>query len=138
MNPPTCELCATPGGVLLASSLHCRVVRVEDPNFPGFCRVIANRHVKEMTDLTEEERAQILHWVFLTERSLIELLAPDKVNLASLGNVTPHVHWHVIPRWSTDSRYPDPIWAASRRIGSVPVLPTAFDRSMAQRFAAMN
>lgn len=135
MSSAPCELCSTPGGILLASSDHCRLVRVEDPGFPGFCRVIANRHVKEMSDLDEEERAQILRWVLLTERSLIELLAPDKVNLASLGNVTPHVHWHVIPRWSTDSRYPDPIWAASRRVGSVPPLPSGFDRSLTQRFA---
>jgi diadenosine tetraphosphate (Ap4A) HIT family hydrolase len=40
---------------------------------------------------------------------------PDKVNLASLGNVVPHLHWHVVPRWTDDSHYPAPIWSAAAR-----------------------
>ena len=39
---------------------------------------------------------------------------PDKVNLAALGNMVPHLHWHVIPRWRGDRHFPDAIWAAPR------------------------
>jgi diadenosine tetraphosphate (Ap4A) HIT family hydrolase len=42
-------------------------------------------------------------------------MQPDKMNLASLGNMTPHVHWHVVPRFRDDRHYPNPIWAAPRR-----------------------
>jgi len=52
--------------------------------------------------------------VLAVERVLREQLKPDKINLASLGNVVPHLHWHVIPRWTDDSHFPDPIWAAAR------------------------
>jgi len=42
-------------------------------------------------------------------------MQPTKINLASLGNVVPHLHWHVIPRWADDTHFPDPIWAPARR-----------------------
>ena len=48
------------------------------------------------------------------EEAQQSVLAPDKINLASLGNMVPHLHWHVIPRWRGDRHFPDPIWAAPR------------------------
>ena len=111
----SCELCSTDGGALIWRNTDCRVVRVEEPGYPGFCRVIWNAHVKEMTDLSKEERDRFMRVVFGTEAALRELLRPDKVNLASLGNVTPHLHWHVIPRFLDDPHFPNPIWGAAMR-----------------------
>jgi diadenosine tetraphosphate (Ap4A) HIT family hydrolase len=76
-------------------------------------RVILNRHVKEMTDLAERER--LMRVVFACESALRSLYQPDKINLASLGNVVPHLHWHVIARFADDAHFPDAIWAAPRR-----------------------
>ncbi len=95
----------------------CRVVWVDDPDYPGFCRVILNTHAREMTDLAWAERQRLMDVVFAVETALREVLAADKINLASLGNVVPHVHWHVIPRFVHDRHFPDPIWAAPRRAG---------------------
>jgi diadenosine tetraphosphate (Ap4A) HIT family hydrolase len=53
--------------------------------------------------------------VFAVEQVLRELLQPEKINLASLGNQVPHLHWHVIPRFGDDAHFPDPIWAARKR-----------------------
>ena len=53
--------------------------------------------------------------VLATERALRMIVEPDKINLASLGNLVPHLHWHVIPRWRDDSHFPAPIWAAAQR-----------------------
>jgi diadenosine tetraphosphate (Ap4A) HIT family hydrolase len=86
-------------------------VLVGDPDYPGFCRVVLERHVKEMTDLEPTERTRLMKAVFATEAVLRTLLDPDKINLASLGNVTAHLHWHVIPRHRRDRHFPDPIWA---------------------------
>lgn len=121
---PTCELCATPGGRLLWQSPACRVVRVDNPEYPGFCRVIWKAHVREMTDLAAEERHDLMAVVFATEHVVRRLFSPDKINLASLGNVTPHLHWHVIPRWVDDPHFPDPIWGRLQRSDAVrrPVL----------------
>lgn len=114
----SCELCAQPGGDVLWQGDRLRVVLVggaEAEAFPGFCRVIWTAHVAEMTDLQGEEAAELMWAVFATERAVRATLQPDKINLASLGNVVPHVHWHVIPRWRDDSHFPRPIWGTALR-----------------------
>jgi len=114
----TCELCVSTGGTLLWQSPLCRVVRVADPHYPGFCRVILNAHVREMSDLAESERQQLMAVVFAVERIVRTLFRPDKINLASFGNMVPHVHWHVIPRWQEDRHFPEPIWGSVQRAGA--------------------
>lgn len=105
-----CELCASAGGELLWCDALCRVVRVEDAAYPGFCRVVLVQHVREMTDLDETARRRLMEAVFATEAALREVLQPDKINLASFGNVTPHLHWHVIPRFTEDRHFPNSVW----------------------------
>lgn len=126
MNKPVCELCATAGGDLLWADARCRVVLVIDAQgaaFPGYCRVVWQAHVAEMSDLAPADAAHLLRVTFAVERALRRQLAPDKINLASLGNLTPHLHWHVIPRWRDDSHFPSPIWAAACRDGAPRVPP---------------
>jgi diadenosine tetraphosphate (Ap4A) HIT family hydrolase len=53
--------------------------------------------------------------VLAVEGQLRRLYAPDKINLASFGNMTPHVHWHVIPRWADDRHFPQPVWGMVQR-----------------------
>ena len=115
-----CELCDSPGGEVVWENALCRVVMVAEPDYPGFCRVILHRHVSEMTDLPHQERMQLMTVVFAVETALRGLYQPDKINLASLGNMTPHVHWHVIPRWHDDRHFPNPIWAAAQRAQVTP------------------
>jgi diadenosine tetraphosphate (Ap4A) HIT family hydrolase len=112
---PACELCTQAGGVELWRDDRLRVVRVEDPDHPSFCRVVWNDHVKEFTDLAPADREYSLHVVCAVELSLRHLLQPDKINLASLGNMTPHLHWHVIPRFSDDRHFPNPVWGVPQR-----------------------
>ena len=126
MNPPVCELCATAGGDLLWADERCRVVRVADAQgmaFPGYCRVVWQAHVAEMSDLAPADAAHLMRVTFAVERMLRGQLSPDKINLASLGNMTPHLHWHVIPRWRDDSHFPSPIWAAPCRMGAPRAMP---------------
>jgi diadenosine tetraphosphate (Ap4A) HIT family hydrolase len=110
-----CELCDGDGGEPIWRDPLCRVVCVEEPGYPGFCRVIWNAHVAEMTDLSDRERAHLMRVVFEVEAGLREALRPDKINLASLGNVVPHLHWHVIPRFRGDPHFPGPIWGTPLR-----------------------
>jgi diadenosine tetraphosphate (Ap4A) HIT family hydrolase len=112
----SCELCDGLGGELLWQDGKCRVVRVGDPDYPGFCRVIWQQHEKEMTDLAPVDQRHLMHVVLAVEQALRGTFHPDKVNLASLGNMTPHVHWHVIPRFRNDRHFPNPVWgpAAAR------------------------
>lgn len=115
-----CELCHGAGGTLLWQNESCRVVAVDEPGLPGFVRVVANRHVREMTDLPAMERDLLMAVVFAVEAHMRQSLEPDKMNLASLGNATPHLHWHVIPRWRDDPHFPASVWTAARHDAPVP------------------
>ncbi len=116
----SCEFCNTPGGPVLWQNDLCRVVRVDEPDYPGFCRVILKRHAREMSDLDQAERDGLMAVVFAVEEAIRATMRADKMNLASLGNMTPHVHWHVIPRFRDDRHYPTPVWAAPQRESAVP------------------
>lgn len=113
-----CELCRQDGGELLFKDDFLRVIAVDDLHYPGFCRVILNRHAAEMTDLTPTEQQRLMSAVFAVERVLRQCCAPDKINLASFGNMVPHVHWHVIPRWRDDRTFPNPLWGEAMRLGT--------------------
>src|SRR5690606_2355325 len=62
-------------------------------------------------------RRELLGVVLRVEMVQRALLRPDKINLASLGNVVPHLHWHVIPRWHDDRHFPNAVWGAERTEG---------------------
>ena len=86
-----------------------------EANAPAFCRVIWQAHVAEMTDLAANERAEIMNAVYRVEAAMRQVFRPAKINLASLGNVVPHLHWHVIARFDNDANFPAPIWAPAQR-----------------------
>jgi diadenosine tetraphosphate (Ap4A) HIT family hydrolase len=110
-----CELCTGVGGRLVLANEWLRVVLVDEADLPGFTRVIWNAHVREMTDLDDAARRRLFAAVLAVEVAQRQVLAPHKVNLASLGNVTPHLHWHVIPRFADDSHFPQPVWGVRQR-----------------------
>ncbi|KZE34823.1 HIT family protein [Crenobacter luteus] len=115
-----CELCTTLPGVELYADAKLRVILVDnEPDYPGFCRVIWREHVAEMSDLVPADRQYLMDWVWRVEAALRATLNPDKINLASLGNVVPHLHWHVIPRFADDAHFPAPVWAAKKPAGGV-------------------
>jgi diadenosine tetraphosphate (Ap4A) HIT family hydrolase len=127
----SCELCSGTGStawVEVAADERLRVLRVLDaPDFPAFYRVVWRTHVAEFTDLAPADRLHCMEAVAGVEQVLREALVPTKINLASLGNVVPHLHWHVIARFADDSHFPQPIWGVRQR-DPVP--------SMAERLAS--
>ncbi|MES2070949.1 MAG: HIT family protein [Pseudomonadota bacterium] len=109
-----CELCDASLGDVVCAGPRWRVILVDDGNYPGFCRVIWHAHVKEMTDLPAAERVEFMDVVWKLESAIRAVMQPHKINLASLGNMVPHLHWHVIPRYQDDAHFPNPIWAGAR------------------------
>jgi diadenosine tetraphosphate (Ap4A) HIT family hydrolase len=117
-----CVLCREEGGVVLWQDDAMRVILADEPDYPGFCRVIWNAHVAEFSDLEVADRDRLMQVVNAVERAVRRVLSPVKVNLASLGNQVPHVHWHVIPRFSNDAHFPLPVWAPRQRTVSEAML----------------
>lgn len=105
-------------GQLIWRGDDARIILVNDPDLLGFCRVIWNHHVAEMTDLSYGEREHLMTLVFAVEEAVRFVMQPDKVNIAALGNMVPHIHWHVIPRFKDDAFYPGSAW--SKRVQETP------------------
>jgi diadenosine tetraphosphate (Ap4A) HIT family hydrolase len=117
----SCELCdLTVAPIYRDDKLS--VILVDDAAYPGFCRVIWNEHVKEMSDLKPADRMLLNDAVWHVELALRDVMAPGKVNVASLGNMTPHLHWHVIPRYADDAHFPNPVWTQPVRVTDEPIL----------------
>ena len=127
MTDSSCPLCTGTGSedVLWQDTL-CRVIWVDATGYPGYCRVILHAHVAEMSDLDISERHRLMDIVCTVEKTLREIVQPHKINLASLGNYVPHLHWHIIPRWRGDPTFPDAIWAPEKR----PLNTIALDREV--------
>jgi diadenosine tetraphosphate (Ap4A) HIT family hydrolase len=110
-----CELCELAASGKVVASDKFSVILAEEANYPGFARVIWNEHVRELSDLADADRLLLNDAVWKLEQAVREVMQPLKVNVASLGNVVPHLHWHVIPRYADDAHFPAPVWAQAVR-----------------------
>ena len=115
LNSDNCVLCSSQKYPIVWANDLLRIVLINDQNYRGYCRVDLINHVKEMADLDEETRNEFMGVIFQTEKIIKEYLQPDKINLASLGNITPHLHWHIIPRYFSDNHFPDSICIKKKR-----------------------
>ncbi len=112
-----CVLCAsTQNERIVFQNEKWRIIFVDDKFYPGFCRVIWQDHCTEMTKLSETDRQECMNVVFLVEKAIRNVMHPDKINLASFGNMVPHLHWHIIPRFVNDAHFPESIWGQTQRI----------------------
>lgn len=122
LTEPNCPLCREDGGLLIVRHAKFRIIRAQGADgvdFPAFYRVVWNDHVVEWTDLVPADRSALMQAVAKVETVLRQALQPTKINLASLGNVVPHLHWHVIARFDWDNRFPAPVWAPAVRANDV-------------------
>lgn len=122
-----CPLCAETGGDWVFDCGKFRVIEAQDPDYPGFLRLVWNEHVREFSDLNPEDRALCMDALVLLEQFALRTFKADKINVASLGNVVPHLHWHVIPRFSDDKHFPAPVWAVATRDTLSPRQQLVFD-----------
>jgi diadenosine tetraphosphate (Ap4A) HIT family hydrolase len=116
-----CELCALDVPRVFENAKFA-VILADEANYPGFARVIWKDHVREMSDLLDADRLLVNDAVWKLEQAVRDVMAPLKVNVASLGNVVPHLHWHVIPRYADDAHFPAPVWAQAVRATDPAVL----------------
>jgi diadenosine tetraphosphate (Ap4A) HIT family hydrolase len=125
---PGCELCGLaagsvpPGAQVVFEHEKYVVILADEANYPGFARVVWRAHVREMSDLADEDRLLVNDAVWRLELAVREAMQPLKVNVASLGNVVPHLHWHVIARYADDAHFPAPVWAQAARVTAPAVL----------------
>jgi methyltransferase (TIGR00027 family) len=107
---------------LSASSLYLST----NQTYRGQCLLIFDpRHIARMDQLTRPEWAQLAADLYVAQQAIARVLRPDHLNIESLGNVVPHLHWHIIPRYQGDPRWGLPIWETPLDAMPVTRLPEA-------------
>jgi diadenosine tetraphosphate (Ap4A) HIT family hydrolase len=92
---------------LSASSLYL----VKNQTYRGQCQLVFDlRHAARLDQLTADEYAAFNADLFLAQNAVARSVALDHMNVESLGNVVPHLHWHIVPRYVNDARWGMPVW----------------------------
>lgn len=115
MTEAGCSLCDGAGGRLVLQTPKWRLIHAGEADFPAFYRLVWQDHVREFSQLSSADRSACVEALVAIEQVMLEQLQPAKVNLASLGNAVPHLHWHVIGRFGWDTHFPGAVWAAPER-----------------------
>ena len=101
----SCPLCAGKDENVIFQNNFIRIVLVDD--IPGYIRIITQKHIKEFSDLSDEEAVKLTLLIKKIEKILLKITKADKINIASLGNMVPHMHIHIIPRYVNDPWWPN-------------------------------
>ena len=78
---------------------------------------------KEFSECLPNEKTMIWECLDIIEKEMLEYFKPDKINIASFGNMLPRVHWHIMARFNDDSYFPEPMWGVKQREGSAKIAP---------------
>ncbi|MNQ26541.1 HIT domain protein [compost metagenome] len=138
-----CPLCGAPGGRVVFEGAKLRVIHAQEEGFPAFYRVVWRDHAAEFSDLDAADRVLCMEAVVRVEQCLRDALAPTKLNIAALGNMVAHLHWHVIARFDWDSHFPGSVWAAvqrtapAERLAAVQALLPQAEADMVRRLATL-
>lgn len=105
-----CTRLSDNGPLFVADLPSSRVYFNEDQFFPGWVFVVLKRHAVELYDLDPGERAALIEDVTRVARALARVYRPVKMNYELLGNLVPHIHWHLVPRRADDPAPRRPVW----------------------------
>ena len=89
----------------------CRLMLNRDQFFPGYTFLFTKQHVTELFLLEKDVRAAVMEEVSKVAAALYTIFKPDKMNYELIGNMVPHIHWHIVPRFRTDALWPRTAWA---------------------------
>jgi len=114
MTLPPCPMCSrweSDADLRIAEFEHSYVTLNRDQFFPGYTLLFSKAHVTELFHLDRGVRGELMEEVNRTAKALFDVFRPDKINYELLGNMVPHMHWHLVPRFSSEQLWPRPIWA---------------------------
>jgi len=114
MTTPECPMCRRwneESDLRIIQLKHSFVTLNRDQFFPGYVLLFTKTHVTELFHLQSQVRAELMDEVSRVAEALHGVFQPDKINYELLGNMVPHMHWHLVPRFATEPLWPRPIWA---------------------------
>jgi diadenosine tetraphosphate (Ap4A) HIT family hydrolase len=73
--------------------------------YHGYAVLLLKDHVRDLHDLAPEVQAGMFRELMRATNAVVKTFAPDKMNHLCLGNVVPHIHWHLMPRYLSDPNF---------------------------------
>ncbi|HEY5522375.1 MAG TPA: HIT family protein [Desulfuromonadaceae bacterium] len=108
---PMCRRWDTDSDLRIIELPHSYVILNRDQFFPGYTLLFTKYHATELFHLDRDARTALMEEVSSVAKALYTIYAPAKINYELLGNMVPHIHWHIVPRFSSEPLWPLPIWA---------------------------
>lgn len=96
--------------LLLGRFPLCRLLLMQDANYPWFILVPDRDEVTEIHQLDADDRQQLMRESCALAVVLSTQFTADKLNIAALGNVVPQLHVHHVVRYRDDPAWPAPVW----------------------------
>ena len=93
---------------------HTIKIETEQSEIP-WLKIFTKHPYKEMSQVPQEIKLEIYTLLDTIEKEMIKYYNPTKINIASFGNYMPHVHWHIMARFETDSYFPESMWGKKQR-----------------------
>ncbi len=97
-------------------------IEVHESEVP-WLKIFTQREITEFSDCSSAEKSAIWHALDVIEKLMLAYYKPEKINIASFGNMLPHVHWHISARFKEDSYFPEPMWGPKQRDGEIDLPP---------------
>ena len=91
-------------------------IEIENSEIP-WLKIFTNKNIKEFSQCNNKTKQEIWKYLDIIEKEMLEYFKPTKINIASFGNYVPHVHFHIMARFETDSYFPEPMWGKKQREG---------------------
>jgi len=110
----TCPMCRrwdNDADLRITELEHSYVVLNRDQFFPGYTLLFTKQHVTELFHLDRAVRSGLMEEVSRVAEALFTIFRPAKINYELLGNMVPHIHWHLVPRFASEQLWPRPIWS---------------------------
>jgi diadenosine tetraphosphate (Ap4A) HIT family hydrolase len=97
-------------------------IELHDSEIP-WLKIFTHTNHKEFSQCTREEKESIWVCLDIIETKMLSFFKPEKINIASFGNMLPRVHWHIMSRFTNDSYFPEPMWGVKQREGFIVTAP---------------
>jgi diadenosine tetraphosphate (Ap4A) HIT family hydrolase len=97
-------------------------IEIHESEVP-WLKVFIRRNVREFSVCTPEEKASVWNALDVIEKAMLAYYRPEKINIASFGNMLPQVHWHIMARFKEDSYFPEPMWGSKQRQSALALPP---------------
>ncbi|GFE62176.1 HIT family protein [Geobacter sp. AOG2] len=107
---PMCSRWESDADLRIAELDHSYVILNRDQFFPGYTLLFSKTHVTELFHLDRRVRSELTEEISRVAKALFDVFQPDKINYELLGNMVPHMHWHLVPRFTSEKAWPRPIW----------------------------